>query len=327
MMIRYRLHADAPSAASSGTAVTIGNFDGVHKGHCELFALIRKTARQEGLRSAVLTFEPHPRAFFNAASAPAKISSLRDRLAWMKAYGIDEVHILHFDQYLASQSPQHFIEEVLVKRLNTRHLWVGDDFKFGHKRSGDFSTLTQAGKKLGFQVDAIQSVLHEDERVSSTEIRKLLAQGDIAQATSALGHPLTYSGHVLHGQKLGRTLGFPTLNLGLGSRTSALSGILAVWVHGLEEHPLPGVASLGVRPSVKSNGEYWLETYVFDWQGDAYGKNISVEVIKHLRHEAKFDSLDDMVVQMNKDKEQARACLAQHPASAPLFTFNRSETA
>jgi riboflavin kinase/FMN adenylyltransferase len=327
MMIRYRLHADAPGSASSGTAVTIGNFDGVHKGHCELFGLISRAAKQEGLRSAVLTFEPHPRAFFNAALAPAKISGLRDRLAWIKAFGIDEVHILHFDQHLAGQSPAQFIDQVLVKRLNTRHLWVGDDFKFGHKRSGDFATLTQAGKNLGFKVDAIQSVLHEDERISSTEIRKRLAQGDIEQATSALGHPLTYSGHVLHGQKLGRTLGFPTLNLGLGTRTSALSGILAVWVHGLEETPLPGVASLGVRPSVKSNGEYWLETYVFDWKGDAYGKKISVEVVKHLRHEAKFDSLDDMVVQMNKDKAAARAYLVQHPATAPLFTLNRSATA
>jgi riboflavin kinase/FMN adenylyltransferase len=323
MLIHYR-HDTSTRPDRRGAAVTIGNFDGVHKGHSELFKLIVHTARNQGLRAAVLTFEPHPRAFFDPSAAPARISGLRDRLAWIKAHGIDELHLLPFDRKLASQTPQTFIQTVLLQRLATRHLWVGDDFRFGQKRTGDFSTLVSAGQEHGFAVDGIQSVLHGSARVSSTDIRRLLAAGDIPGAAAALGHPLTFSGRVAHGQKLGRTLGFPTLNLTLGYRLPALSGILAVWVHGLAPQPLPGVASLGVRPSVKSSGEYWLETFVLDWSADVYGKAITIEVVKHIRPEARFDSLDALVVQMKHDTEQARQALALQPASQPLFALARA---
>lgn len=321
MLIQYRPRAPH-RPDGSGAAVTIGNFDGVHRGHSELFNLITRTAREQGLRSCVLTFEPHPRAFFNADAAPARISGLRDRMAWIRAHGIDEVHLLHFDQRLASLSPDAFIEQVLVDRLSTRHLWVGDDFRFGQRRAGDFNTLVQAGDRHGFDVAGIASVLHDNQRVSSTEIRRLLAGGDIPAAAGALGHPLTYSGHVVHGQKLGRTLGFPTLNLRLGFRKQALSGILAVWVHGIESKPLPGVASLGVRPSVRSSGEYWLETFLPGWSGDAYGKAIHVEVVRHIRAEARFDSLDDLVRQMHHDTEQAQQTLAASQPALPLFRLD-----
>ncbi len=320
MHIRYRPSCDG-RPLGRGAAVTIGNFDGVHRGHSELFSLISATARQQNLRSCVLTFEPHPRAFFSPDAAPARISSLRDRLAWIRAHGIDEVRLLRFDQRLAGMSPHAFIEEVLVAQLHTRHLWVGDDFRFGQKRAGDFNTLQLAGQQHGFDVAGIQSVVHANRRVSSTDIRLHLTQGNIAAATEALGHPITYSGHVVHGQKLGRTLGFPTLNLRLGFRSQALSGILAVWVHGIEEKPLPGVASLGVRPSVKSTGEYWLETFLPDWSGDAYGRNIQIEVVSHIRPEARFDSLDALIVQMKRDTEQALATLQQCSPSIPLFNL------
>lgn len=325
MQIRYRPSRDSRHPGR-GAAVTIGNFDGVHLGHSELFSLINATAREQNLRSCVLTFEPHPRAFFSPEAAPARISSLRDRLAWIRAHGIDEVRLLHFDQRLASMSPQTFIENVLADQLQTRHLWVGDDFRFGQKRAGDFSTLQAAGEIHGFDVAGIQSVVHANRRVSSTDIRQHLAQGNIAAASQALGHALTYSGHIVHGQKLGRTLGFPTLNLRLGFRRQALSGILAVWVHGIEEKPLPGVASLGVRPSVKSSGEYWLETFLPGWSGDAYGRNIQIEVVQHIRPEARFDSLDALVAQMKHDTDQAMTVLSQCKPAIPLFNI-RSQTA
>lgn len=323
MLIHYRPHCER-RPDGPGAAVTIGNFDGVHRGHSELFNLIVRTAREQGLRACVLTFEPHPRAFFSPDAAPARISSLRDRLAWIGAHGIDEVHLLHFDHRLAGMSPAAFIESVLVERLQTRHLWVGDDFRFGQKRAGDFATLAAAGPRYGFDVAGIESVIHDSRRVSSTDIRQHLAAGDIATATEALGHPLTFTGHVIHGQKLGRTLGFPTLNLRLGFRRQALSGILAVWVHGLGEQPLPGVASLGVRPSVKSTGEHWLETFLPSWSGDAYGKTISVEVMQHIRPEARFDSLDALVTQMHHDTEVAMQTLRLHPATQPLFALSHS---
>jgi riboflavin kinase / FMN adenylyltransferase len=307
-----------------GAVVSIGNFDGVHCGHSQLFQQMVKTAKEQNLRSCVVTFEPHPKTFFYPELAPARINRLRDRCAWIATCGIDEVYILRFNQTLAELSPQAFIESVLLKQLNTQHLWVGDDFRFGHNRQGNFDTLKQAGAIHKFKVNAIASVQHNQQRISSSVIRQFLQSGNIDAATAALGHPLTYSGHVLHGEKLGRTLGFPTLNLSLGKEPSALSGILAVWVHGLAPKPLAGVASLGTRPSVKSNGQYWLETFVLNWNGDAYGKNINIEVVQYLRPEAKFAELDALVAQMKQDTEKAGALLAKHPATLPLFNLNQS---
>jgi riboflavin kinase/FMN adenylyltransferase len=315
-----------PSANSTpqGAVVSIGNFDGVHRGHAQLFQHMVKTAKEQNLRTCVVTFEPHPKTFFNPKQAPACINRLRDRCAWIAACGIDEVYILRFNQGLAELSPKAFIEFVLLKQLNTQHLWVGDDFRFGHNRQGNFNTLKQAGTAHKFQVNAITSVQYNQQRISSSIIRQFLHTGNIELATTALGHPLTYSGHVLHGEKLGRTLGFPTLNLSLGKQTSALRGVLAVWVHGLDHQPLAGVASLGTRPSVQNNGQYWLETFVLNWNGNAYGKKITVEVVQYLRPETKFSGLDTLVAQMKLDAVQAQTILEKQPATLPLFNLNQS---
>ena len=302
-----RAHLRAPSA------VTIGNFDGVHLGHQALFEHIAQTANAKSLVPTVLTFAPHPREFFHTDAAPQRISTLRDKICWMKQSGIEQVMIAPFDKKLSLETPEEFIQSVLIQGLNAKHVWVGDDFRFGHKRAGDFNTLLELSEQYGFTVEAIASVLVDNHRISSTEIRQALQIGDVTHSVAGLGHPLTYSGHVIHGKKLGRTLGFPTMNLRVGGKKSALTGILAVWVHGLEDQPLPGVASLGVRPTVDEDGEVLLETFVFDWQGHAYGKQVTIEVVKHLRPELKFDGLDALTVQMNEDARQAREVLAQTP--------------
>ena len=314
------------SSTRAPSAVTIGNFDGVHLGHQALFEHIADTAKAKGLIPTVLTFSPHPREFFSPTAAPQRISTLRDKLCWMKQSGVQQVMIAPFDRALSSQSPEEFVKRVLRDGINAKHVWVGDDFRFGHKRAGDYETLLQLSETYGFTVEHIASVLLDNHRISSTEVRQSLSAGHIEQAVAGLGHPLTYSGRVIHGKKLGRTLGFPTLNLRVGGKKSALSGILAVWVHGLAEQPLPGVASLGVRPTVDSDGEVLLETFVFDWQGHAYGKQVTIEVVKHLRPELKFDGLESLTVQMHEDARQARAVLAATPASPALMQKQQQQT-
>ncbi len=314
------LRRPAPNPLREPSAVTIGNFDGVHLGHRALFEHMAQTAERLALTPTVMTFAPHPREFFAPQAAPARIATLRDKLSWMRNAGVKQVMIAPFDRKLSQQSPEEFVRTALVDGLNTKHLWVGDDFRFGHKRSGDFDVLTTLGAQYGFAVERIASVLLDNHRVSSTEVRQSLESGDLNHARAGLGHPLTYSGHVIHGKKLGRTLGFPTMNLRVGGHKSALTGILAVWVHGLGSHPLPGVASLGVRPTVESTGEVLLETFVFDWSGDAYGKTVTIEVVKHLRPELKFDGLAALTEQMNEDARQARAVLAVTPPCSLLTT-------
>lgn len=313
MKIIRRPGALAPGA---GTALTIGNFDGVHLGHARLFREVVRVARSSGLVPMVVTFHPHPKEFFSPHAKVARISTLRDRLLWMKHCGIEAVCVLPFDHAMASLSPEAFAREVLATQLQAKQVWVGDDFRFGAKRAGDFNTLSELGQALGFVVHDLPEVQHDGHRVSSSRVREALQAGQIDQAKAMLGHPLVYSGKIIHGKKLGRTLGFPTMNLPIAGRASALSGILAVWVHGLDDKPLPAVASLGLRPTVEESSEILLETYIPGWQGNAYGRCVSIEVTAHLRAEAKFDSLDALVEQMHRDTAQAMALLAQtHPSS------------
>jgi riboflavin kinase/FMN adenylyltransferase len=299
-----------PHTFAKGTALTIGNFDGVHSGHAELFRRVVSAAHAQGLVPTVVTLHPHPKEFFNPAFKLDRISTLRDRIIEMKRCGIEQVCILPFDKHMASLSPEVFVQEVLLKQLNAKQVWVGDDFRFGAKRAGDFTMLKGLGDSLGFTVNDLAEVQNNGSRVSSSNIREALKAGDIARATHMLGHPLVYSGHIVHGKKLGRTLGFPTMNLRIAGRASALTGILAVWVHGLEEHPLPAVASMGVRPTVEQSDQILLETFIPDWQGNAYGKLLRLEVLAHIRPEQHFDSLDTMVEQMHKDTTQAMTLLA-----------------
>ncbi len=305
-------------------AMTIGNFDGVHRGHQAMLALLRGEAQQRGVPSCVLTFEPHPRDYFAGVAhkpelAPARVGTLRDKLTELTRCGVDQTVVLPFDARLASLSPQAFIDQVLVQGLGARYVLVGDDFRFGAKRVGDYAMLDAAGVKQGFDVARMNSYEVHGLRVSSSAVRAALGEGRMADAARLLGHPYHISGHVVHGRKLGRELGFKTLNLRFAHWKPAASGIFAVLVHGLDTQPLPGVANLGVRPSLDPNdvngGRVLLETHCLDWPADlgaegAYGKIIRVELLHKLHDELRYDSLDTLTAGIAKDCDDARAFFA-----------------
>ncbi|HEV7813630.1 MAG TPA: bifunctional riboflavin kinase/FAD synthetase [Janthinobacterium sp.] len=297
--------------ARAPCALTIGNFDGVHFGHQALLARVRGAATQLGLEAAVMTFEPHPREFFAQRSgdpsrAPARIANLRDKLQSLSDAGIDRVIVEHFSEHFAAMSPQEFTEKVLVEGLHVKWLMVGDDFCYGARRAGNVAMLTEAGKQYGFHVETLPTVMNGSRRVSSSAVREALAAGDFALTEQLLGHPYAISGHVIHGEKLGRTLGFPTLNLRIAHRP-ALSGIFVVQVHGLAERPLPAVASLGVRPTVDDSGRVLLEAHLFDYAQSCYGKLVSVEFMEKLRDEEKYGDLATLTAAITRDSNQARA--------------------
>ncbi len=309
-------------------ALTIGNFDGVHRGHQAMLALLRGEARQRGVPSCVMTFEPHPRDYFAALShqphlAPARVGTLRDKLTELERCGVDQTIVLPFDARLAALSPQTFIDDVLIKGLGARYVLVGDDFRFGAKRAGDYAMLDAAGVALGFDVARMMSYEVHGLRVSSSAVRDALATGRMADAARLLGHPYHISGHVLHGAKLGRTLGFRTLNLRFAHWKPAANGIFAVLVHGLSPEPLQGVANLGIRPSLDpsdvNGGRVLLETYCLDWPASlgadgGYGKIIRVELLYKLHDELKYDGLDALQKGIAKDCDEARAYFASTPS-------------
>jgi riboflavin kinase/FMN adenylyltransferase len=306
-------------------ALTIGNFDGVHRGHQAMLALLRGEAQQRGVPSCAMTFEPHPRDYFagvtkNAALAPARIATLRDKLSDLERCGIDQVVVLPFDARLAGLSPQAFIDDVLVRGLGVRYVLVGDDFRFGAKRAGDYAMLDAAGTDKGFDVARMNSYEVHGLRVSSSAVRAALSEGRMDDAARLLGHPYHISGHVLHGRKLGRELGFKTLNLRFAHWKPAASGIFAVLVHGLSDEPLRGVANLGVRPSLDPNdvngGRVLLETHCLDWPANlgaegGYGKIIRVELLHKLHDELKYDSLEALTQGIHQDCDAARAWFAR----------------
>ncbi|MFO1263239.1 MAG: bifunctional riboflavin kinase/FMN adenylyltransferase [Rhodoferax sp.] len=334
------------------SALTIGNFDGVHRGHQAMLALLRGEAQQRGVPSCVLTFEPHPRDYFaetfkKPELAPARVGTLRDKLEDLARCGVDQAVVLPFDARLAGQSPQEFIQNVLVSGLGAKYVLVGDDFRFGKQRAGDYALLDATGESLGFDVarmnsyeisypharHSVSSLPPEGEqvasgrpsgdfhglRVSSSAVREALDQGRMTDAARLLGRPYTISGHVLHGRKLGRTLGFKTLNLRFAHWKPAASGIFTVLVHGLWHKPLRGVANLGVRPSLDPNdvngGRVLLETHCLDWPDSlgaegAYGKIIRVELLHKLHDELKYDSLDSLTFGIRQDCDAARAWFA-----------------
>ena len=301
-------------------ALTIGNFDGVHRGHRALLARVADAAARLGVDSAVMTFEPHPREYFahlagDESRAPHRIANLRDKLQALEQCGVDRVIVEHFSARFAAMSAERFIDDVLVGGLHVKWLIVGDDFRFGARRAGDLALLVEAGRRHGFEVVSLPTVMHEDTRISSSEVRTALADGNFARAQDLLGHPYAISGHVQHGRKLGRTIGFPTLNLRIVHKRPAVSGIFVVQVHGLAERPLPAVASLGVRPTVEDNGRVLLEVHVFDFSGNCYGKLIRVEFLKKLRDEAKYDDLDSLTRAIDADARAAREFFAQREAA------------
>lgn len=307
------VHRSVPQRAAHGSVLTIGNFDGVHLGHQALLAKLTAKARELALPAAVLTFEPHPREFFAPQSAPARLTSLREKISLLDAQGVDEAYICHFNRRLASLSAEDFVEEVLVRGLDVRHLIIGDDFCFGRGRTGNFEMLQKAGAKLGFTVESMPTLDVEGERVSSSAVRAALADGDMAHAARLLGRTYSIAGKVIHGDKIGRTLGFPTANILLKHRHLALGGIYTVSVEGLADRPWPGVASIGVRPTVTDSGHQTLEVHLFDWDRDCYGARLRVNFLQKQRDEAKYDSLDALVAQISRDADEARAWFAAHP--------------
>ena len=305
-------------------ALTIGNFDGVHRGHQAMLALLNSEAQQRGVKSCVLTFEPHPRDYFAAAAhkpdlAPARVGTLRDKLADLANCGVDQTVVLPFNAALASRSPQAFISDVLAKGLGACYVLVGDDFRFGAKRAGDYAMLDAAGDAQGFDVARMNSYEVHGLRVSSSAVRAALDEGRMQDAARLLGRPYRISGHVVHGRKLGRELGFRTLNLRFSHWKPAASGIFVVQVHGLASEPIPGVANLGIRPSLDPNdvngGRVLLETHCLQWpallgEEGAYGKIIRVELLHKLHGELKYDGLDALQHGISKDCDDARAYLA-----------------
>ncbi len=311
------------AALAPACALTIGNFDGVHRGHQAMLALLRNEAQHRGLPATVLTFEPHPRDYFAALSgkpelAPSRIATLRDKLSELERCGVDQVVILPFDQALASLSPEAFIQQVLVDGLHARYVLVGDDFRFGAKRVGDYAMLDAAGEACGFDVARMLSYEVHGVRVSSSVVREALTAGDMARVATLLGRPYTVSGHVVHGAKLGRSLDCRTLNVRFGHDKPATSGIFVVRTHGLAGHALDGVASLGVRPTVEDAGRVLLEVHCFDWPAElgvegGYGKIVRVELLHKLRDEARYDGLDALQAAIHKDIADAKAFFqAQH---------------
>lgn len=317
-----------PAAAGASRALTIGNFDGVHRGHQAMLALLNNEARHRGLPSCAMTFEPHPRDHFAAVSgrpelAPARIATLRDKLHELARCGVDECVVVPFDQRLSSMTAPAFIDDVLVRGLGARYVLVGDDFRFGARRAGDYAMLDAAGQAAGFDVARMNSYEVHNLRVSSSAVRDALGQGRMDDVARLLGRPYSISGHVVHGRKLGRELGCRTLNLRFAHWKPAASGIFAVRLWGLHSGPLHGVANLGIRPSLDPNdvngGRVLLETHCLDWPAalgpeGGYGKIVRVDLLHKLHDEWRYDGLDALKAGIAKDCADARAWFAAHPA-------------
>lgn len=314
-MSRLFRDVDGGDMYPHGSVVCIGAFDGLHLGHRALVRHAVSRAHALGLPAVALSFEPLPREFFAAASRPPRLMLPRAKVEGLQELGAGGVGLLRFDARLAAMSAEDFVRDVLVGRLTAREVWVGPEFRFGHKRSGDIETLRGQGARLGFEAGEIAPVLLDGERVSSTRIREALREGDFALAARLLGRPYTIAGHVVHGQHLGRTLGYPTANLRFGGKVPAFFGVHATWVHGVGPVPRAAVSSFGTRPTV-DGVEPLLEAHLFDFDGDLYGRRIEVEFVAKLRDEEKFPDLPALVAQMHRDAAQARHLLIpeQEPA-------------
>jgi riboflavin kinase / FMN adenylyltransferase len=299
----YRGHS---RSVPSPVVLAIGNFDGVHRGHAALLGRLTAMARDLALPPTILTFEPHPREFFAPDSAPARLTTLREKLELLADLGVAQAMVCPFNAAFAALSAEQFVEAVLCRGLQLRHLIIGDDFRFGHGRQGDFALLQAAGQRFGFGVEAMHSVVVDGERVSSSGVRRALAGGDMTHAARLLGRPYAMDGQVSHGDKIGRQLGFATANIRIKHNPLPMSGVFAVEVGGLGERSLPGVANLGIRPTVGGTRPL-LEVHLFDFDRDIYGAHISVRFVQKLRDEQRFPNLDALKAQIAADAAAARA--------------------
>jgi riboflavin kinase/FMN adenylyltransferase len=293
------------------SAVTIGNFDGVHLGHQAMLRELRAAAQARELQTAVVTFEPHPREFFTPQQAPARLTSLREKLELFSEMGMDRVYVCPFDKVFAQKSADDFIL-TLVESLRAQHVLIGDDFRFGSGRGGDFALMQQAGKQHGFEVKAMHSVMHEQVRVSSTVIRNALAEGKLDIARDYLCRPYSISGRVVHGDAMGRKLGYPTANIQMKHNLPPLKGVFVVNVHSDGLGVLQGVASLGLRPTLKHDAKYVLEVHLFEFEQQIYGRHLRVEFLHKLRDEMKFDGLEALTRQITSDVNNAKQWFIDH---------------
>jgi len=293
-----------------GSALTIGNFDGLHRGHQAVLRHLQQRAAERRLATTVMTFEPTAQEYFSPRTAPARLQRLRDKLAKLQELEVNQVHCLRFNRELAELSADAFVRQILVEGLDVRYLVVGDDFRFGKDRSGDFAFLQQAGQRYGFEVVSTRTFLEGEDRVSSTRIRQALAEGDLAMAEQLLGRPYRICGRVSPGQQRGRTIGFHTANVRLHRVVAPLQGVFAVRVYGLGAGALNGVANVGTRPTV--DGSYCvLEIHLFDFDSDIYGRYLDVEFCRKLREEKKFESFEALKQQIEFDVEQARTFFSE----------------
>ena len=282
------------------SAVTIGNFDGIHLGHQKVLQQLTTIADKNALYSAVIIFEPQPIEYFAPDNAPKRLSRFREKIAYLKLHKIDYLLCLKFDQSFSELSAEEFVQDLLVNRLNTQHLIIGDDFRFGKNRSGDFKSLKGYGTQYSFKVDNTETLLFDGIRVSSTRIRECIQNDDFTLAAALLGRPYSLLGKVSHGQKLGHQLGFPTINIKMGCKTLIVKGIFAVTIKDLDNRVLQGVASLGTRPTV--NGvDSILEVYILDFNRDVYGYSVKIDFLHKIRDEKKFNSLEELTVNMKQD--------------------------
>lgn len=307
MQILRGIHCPEPCPV----ALTIGNFDGVHLGHQSLLNELKAAAKARSLKTAVVIFEPHPREFFSPQDAPARLSSLREKLEMFEFLGIDRVHVCRFDAEFAQMSAAYFIH-ALHEKLHAKFVLIGDDFRFGSKRAGDFALMEKIAEQQGFEVKAVKTVKNDGVRISSTAVRAALAAGQMRRAHEYLGRPYSISGRVVHGDGVGKKLGYPTANVQMKHNRPPLTGIFVVEVHAAEFGVLQGVASLGVRPTLKHDAKPVLEVHLFEFDQDLYGKTLRVEFLQKRREELKFPDVIALTKQIALDVENAKKWFEQH---------------
>ncbi|PKM36056.1 MAG: bifunctional riboflavin kinase/FAD synthetase [Gammaproteobacteria bacterium HGW-Gammaproteobacteria-10] len=292
-----------------GCVLTIGNFDGLHLGHRAVIDKLARQGREMGLPSVAVIFEPQPLEYFQGRNAPSRLTRLREKIIQFSASPIDRVLILRFNRYFADLEAEAFIEDILLKRLNVKYLVVGDDFHFGKARRGNFAMLKEKGLEFGFQVEDTPSYQLDGHRVSSTMIRDALGEGDLDYAASMLGRSYSVCGRVAYGDKIGRTIGFPTANIQLSRKNTPIEGVFAVVMTGINGRKIPGIANVGTRPTVGDDSKVILETHLFDFNRDIYGHYVEVHFKKKIRNEMRFPSLDELKAQIANDVAEAKKIL------------------
>lgn len=297
------------NAFAKGSVVTLGNFDGVHRGHQMILEKLNTIAQEQALPSVLITFEPQPKEYFNPETAPARLTSLREKVFLLQQFSLQNLLCLRFNNELANLSAEDFISKILLEKLQVRHLLVGDDFRFGYQRKGDVALLHQYATREKFTISVLPKVEFGAEVISSTRIRTALKEGDLTEAAKLLGRPYSISGRVVAGDKRGRQLGFPTANIRLQRLVSPVHGVYAVRVKGYNNRDLYGVANIGSRPTIAGK-QFLLETHIFDFNETIYGQSLAIELLQQIRSEKKFASLDELKLQIADDVTQAKAIIA-----------------